>query len=297
MSGSRRAGRGCEFSLAGNVSYGGIPDIQVKARMDDEAEIEMSKLGALQQRGRIAAKILAALVVALLASSGHARAANCYDLSKGEPHSLDGVLEGRIFPDSMVDVMEGRATAPGYILKLDAPICVTGQDADPLTPFLEAEVRGYDATLLAMRKLNGSRVHVELRMPYAAMTVHEHRPMVATVVSITAVADAGPEAGPGAAVTRAFYQALSAGRGDKATALIAPENRRGAFAPEALTRFYGSLVQRLKLEFVLAQGPERFLVRYEFFNRSDYCGGRAVVTTATRGAVTFIEDIRALDGC
>jgi len=60
MSGSRRAGRGCEFSLAGNVSYGGIPDIQVKARMDDEAEIEMSKLGALQQRGRIAAKILAA---------------------------------------------------------------------------------------------------------------------------------------------------------------------------------------------------------------------------------------------
>jgi hypothetical protein len=266
--------------------------------MDDEAEIEMSKVGALQLLGRIAAKILAALVLALLVSSSHARAANCYDLSKGEPRSLDGVLEGRIFPDSMTDVADGRASAPGYILKLDAPICVTGTDfADPATPFLEVEVRGYDATLLAMRKLDGSRVHVELSAPYGAMTVHEHRPMVATVVSIAAVADAGPEAGPGAAVTRAFYQALSAGRGDKAAALIAPENRRGAFAPEALTRFYGSLRKRLKLEFVLPQGPDRFLVRYEFFNRSDYCGGRAMVTTATRGAATFIENIRALDGC
>jgi hypothetical protein len=258
----------------------------------------MSRVGALQQRGSLASKILAALVFALLASSGHARAANCYDLSKGEPRSLDGVLEGRIFPDSMADVVDGRASAPGFILQLDAPICVTGQEfTDPATPFLEAEVRGSDAILPAMRKLNGLRVHVELRAPYGAMTVHEHRPMVATVVSIAAVADPGPEAGPGVAVARAFYQALSAGRGDTAAALIAPENRRGAFAPEALTRFYGSLGKRLKLEFVLPQGPDRFLVRYEFFNRADYCGGRAVVTTATRGAVTFIENIRALDGC
>ena len=114
----------------------------------------MSKVGALQRLGRIAAKTLAALVLALLVSSGHARAANCYDLSKGEPRGLDGVLEGRIFPDSMTDVVDGRASAPGYILKLDAPICVTGTDfSDPATPFLEVEVRGYDATLLAMRKL------------------------------------------------------------------------------------------------------------------------------------------------
>jgi hypothetical protein len=266
--------------------------------VDDKAEIEMSEVGAVQRLGRVAAKTLAALTVALLLSTGHARAANCYDLSKGEPHSLDGVLEGRIFPDSMADVVDGRASARGYILQLDAPICVTGTDfADPATPLLEVEVRGHDATALAMRKLDGSRVHLELTAPYGAMTVHEHRPMVATVVSIAAVPDAGPEAGPGAAVTRAFYRALSAGRGDKAAALIAPENRQGAFAPEALTRFYGSLRKRLKLAFVISQGPDRFLVRYEFFNRSDYCGGRAMVTTATRGAATFIENIRALDGC
>jgi hypothetical protein len=79
--------------------------------------------------------------------------------------------------------------------------------------------------------------------------------------------------------------------------LIAPENRTGAFAPEALSRFYGSLRKRLKLEFVLPRGPDRFLLRYEFFNRSDYCGGRAMVATVTRGAATFIENIRALDGC
>ena len=148
-----------------------------------------------------------------------------------------------------------------------------------------------------MRKLDGARVHVEPTKPYGAMTVHEHRPLVAPVVSIAAVADAGPEASPGAAVTRAFYQALSAGRGDKAAALIASENRQGAFAPAALTRFYGSLRKRLKLEFVLSQGPDRFLVRYEFFNHADYCSGRAVVTTTTRGAAAFIENIRALDGC
>jgi hypothetical protein len=258
----------------------------------------MSQVGALRPFGRAAANILAALVLAPLASSGHVRAANCYDLSEGEPRSLDGVLEGRIFPNSMADVADGRASVPGYILKLDAPICVTGTEfTDPATPLLEVEVRGYDAILLAMRKLDGSRVHVELSAPYGAMTVHEHRPMVATVASLAAVADAGPEAGPGGAVTRAFYQALSAGRGDKAAALIAPENRHGAFAPAALTRFYGSLRKRLKLEFVVSERPDRFLVRYEFFNRADYCGGRAMVTTATRGAATFIENIRALDGC
>ncbi len=255
-------------------------------------------MGALHRRGGIAAKTLAALAVALLWTFGRAQAANCYDLSKGEPHGLDGLLEGRIFPDSMEDISTGRATVPGYILELDAPICLTGSDyADPASSFLEAEVRGNDAMAAAMKKLDGKRVHVDLTSPYAEMTVHEHRPLVASVTGIAALADSGPEAGPGAIATRAFYQALAAGRGDKAAALIAPENRRGAFAPEALTRFYGSLGLRLEIEFVLAQGPDHFLVRYKYAQNHILCESRALVTTSTRGAVTFIQSIRALDGC
>ena len=252
---------------------------------------------AFHQHRGVAATALALLGAAWLASSAHAEGANCFDLSRNEPRTLDGVLEGRLFPGSMADIANGRVSESGFVLKLDAPICLVGRDADRDTAFLEADVRPTDATRSAMRKLDGARVHLELSHPYAALTVHEHRPLVATVESIVAVAGPGPEAGPGASAVRAFYQALALGRGDRAAALIAPENRRGRFAPQALTRFYGALRQPLKLEFVLAQEPDSFLVRYQFSGRSDHCDGRAVVTTATRGAATLIESIRALDGC
>lgn len=269
-------------------------------RYSDNAvpEIIIGEEGTFYRRRRIAAKSLALLGIALLASSGHAKGANCFDLSKNEPRTLDGLIEGRIFPGSMSDVVNGRVSEPGFILKLDAPICIIGQDfADPATAFLEAEVRPTSATASAMRKLDGARVHLELSGPYAAMTVHDHRPLVATVESIVAVAGPGMEAGPGAAAVRAFYDALSVGRGERAAALIVPENRRGHFATEALSRFYGALRERLKLEFVLAQEPNSFLVRYKFSGRSDHCDGRAIVTTTMRGAATLIENIRALDGC
>ncbi|EJC80190.1 hypothetical protein Rleg4DRAFT_1804 [Rhizobium leguminosarum bv. trifolii WSM2297] len=60
--------------------------------------------------------------------------AACYDLSKQQPSRLSGHLTHRIFggPPEFEDVQKGDTPEPGYIIKLDHPICITGDDfADP----------------------------------------------------------------------------------------------------------------------------------------------------------------------
>ena len=123
-----------------------------------------------------------------VASSG-AAAADCYDVSQGEPNALEGLLSYRVFvgPSNYEDVSKGDQPEPGYLLKLDVPICLTGDEdfTDPDDMFDEVQLVATEATQASMEKLRDSQVKVELENPMPAHTGHHHRPLVAWVTAIT----------------------------------------------------------------------------------------------------------------
>jgi len=240
------------------------------------------------------------LTLTVLLAAGSAGAA-CFDLSKSEPHSLTGLLSQRIFPGApgFQDVRRGDTPEPGYLLQLPEAICLTGDEfADPATMFSEVQLVETDKTASAMRALADHSVTVELTQPMAAMTGHHHRPLVAWVTDIVAVAaDPTAEYGTAATVVRGFYYALAGGNGEEAAAFIAPERRKGPFSSDAMTRYYSDLVAPLKLLSLEPSGPGVYLVRYQFSSRARACNGRAIVTTVNRGGSNLIASIQALDGC
>lgn len=236
---------------------------------------------------------------ALLLAAANADAA-CYDLSKSEPHNLTGLLSHRIFPGApgFQDVRKGDEAEPGYLLQLPEAICLTGDEfADPAKVFSEVQLVETDKTASAMRALADHNVTVELTQPIPAMTGHHHRPLVAWVTDIVAVADKAAEYGTAATAVRGFYYALAGGNGEQAAVFIVPERRKGAFSPDEMTRFYGGLVAPLELLSLAPSGPGAYLVRYQFASRARACNGRAIVKTVNRGGSNSIASIQALDGC
>src|SRR5437763_11429296 len=67
--------------------------------------------------------------LAILAATLSASAA-CIDLKQTSSFSFEGTLSFSIFagPPNYEDVRKGDVPEPAYILKLDAPICVTGDE-------------------------------------------------------------------------------------------------------------------------------------------------------------------------
>ena len=227
--------------------------------------------------------------------------AECFDISKSQPGELEGVLSARIFagPPGYEDVDKGDTAEPGYVLRLAAPICLTGDDlTDPSAKFDEVQLVARDSTAKAMEALDGRAVHVRISDQLPAHTGHHHRPLVAWVDEISARNDVSANDGPAAATVRAFYLALGAGDGKRASAYVVEEKRRkGPFSARELGRFYGSLPEPLELVSVESAGTDRFTVRYRYGSKSGRCDGAAIVRTAKRGGRIFIQGIKAEGGC
>ena len=134
-------------------------------------------------------------------------------------------------------------------------------------------------------------------MPLGANTAHHHAPLVAWVTDISKAYDMTSENGTPATTVRAFYEALSAGSGDQAASFIVPERRFGPFSPDAMTKFYGALIEPLKLISVDPGGANNFVVRYNFRSSAGRCTCRAEVSIVNRNGSNFIYSIRALTGC
>lgn len=234
-----------------------------------------------------------------------AGAAECFDVSNGEPRTLTGILDYAIFPGppNFKDVQGGDAPEPNFILRLSAPICIAGDTfADPEKPFKAVQVMETDATAGRLRPWLHSAVTLTLKGPMAAETGHHHEPLVAWV---TMAQLAGPvpeggivETGTAATTVRSFYEALGAGQGEVASLMVAPEKRGiPAFTASAMSRFYGDLREPIRLAEFNQSGPDTFAVRYRYATTARACDGRAIVTTSSRAGTTYIESIRALDGC
>lgn len=232
----------------------------------------------------------------------------CFDLSRGEPASLTGRLLFAMAAGApgFQDVQKGDTPEPIYVLHLDAPICITGDDmADASDPFDEVQVVPGKAPESALKAMVNRRVTLGLYNGMAAENGHHHRPLVAWVSAVTPAAAPGvmaddPTAEQGTAATtiRAFYAALHAGQGDAAAQMVVPEKRgAGPFSGAALSAFYGALREPVTLQDVTPLGTDAWSVRYRYATQSKLCDGRAIVETQTQGGRAYIARIRALNGC
>jgi len=130
-------------------------------------------------------------------------------------------------------------------------------------------------------------------------------PAPAGPVASAAAPPVAPAAPPAAALTgaaatvQAFYQALAAGDGEAAARWVIPEKRRsGPFSARAMTRFYGSLAEPLRLIEVATIAPDEVRARYTFASSaSSHCDGVAIVRTQNRRGQPLISSIKALNGC
>ncbi|UHS61283.1 hypothetical protein HRR99_07035 [Agrobacterium vaccinii] len=239
------------------------------------------------------------MAAALLLPISSAQAA-CFDVSKGQPSSLTGHLTHHIFagPPNFENVQKGDTPEPGYVLKLDHPICITGDEfADPDRMFDEVQLVPGN-TSKDMSRLRNTDVYVDVMDPMPAKTGHHHRPLVVWVKSISSSRDITLSYGTAATTVEAFYAALRSGDGKLAASFVVPEKtEKGPFSPQALTAFYGSLFEPISLIYIKRSQDDRFRVRDHFRGGAKACDGVATVTTVKRHGRDFIAAIRAESGC
>ena len=250
-----------------------------------------------------------ALAAAFVLAGTAAASAACLDVREAGSAVLRGTLTYQIFagPPNFEDVRRGDAPEPGYILRLDGPVCAEGDEfVDPETMVDRVQVyvaeQGKEAYRLQddLARLRGRKVVVRIASLDAAITGHHHAPLIAALRSIIeAHADADAVPPPSQAVVKAFYEALSAGAGEEAARFVVPGKRRsGPLSPDALSRFYGGLEVRLELRGIESRGPYEHLVRYRYkAPGGPLCDGRSLVATTSVGGTALIAGIRALDGC
>ncbi|WP_440523768.1 hypothetical protein [Sphingomonas sp.] len=254
--------------------------------------------------------IIAGLSFAIAAASSPAATDNatCYNLATGKPSQLEGKLDYVMFagPPNFEDVQKGDTPDPSYVLRLDRPICITGDEfADPSVKITAVQVVETKAVAGKLKAYLGKRVSLGLRDPMAAETGHHHEPLVAWITSVRAIGGASgrpmdfvEEYGTPATVIRAFYAALADGQGAIASRLVVPEKRgKAAFSAAGLSGFYGKLKEPIQLLGISVRDADLYVARYRYATGTRQCNGRAEVTTVARNGGYYIQGIKALDGC
>lgn len=255
-------------------------------------------------------KIILFSAIALV-SSNFAWALPCYDLSKGEPKSLNGKLTYVIYagPPNFESVQKGDAPESTYVLELKNPICLSGDDyfANPKLRFNKVHLVSTKETSHQLKSSINQNVTVSLKDQFAAHTAHHHQPLVAWVTSVrlekkrpqtSQVLDYTEEYGTAATTIRAFYEALENGQGEIASSYIAPEKRSiPAFNGPSMTRFYSSLTKPIQLVEIAKNGYQSYTVKYRYATNSKVCNGIANITTTVRDGKNFIFSIKPLNGC
>ena len=143
-------------------------------------------------------RLILLCLILVLASSFSAAAqplpGACLDLKQSQPFRFEGVLTRRVFPGppNYQDVRKGDKPEPTYILRLQKPICVSGDE------FIDAQKKidriqifpkdaSNEAKLLwkELRKLVGKPVVVEGSEPFGAHTGHHHAPLLLPITKIS----------------------------------------------------------------------------------------------------------------
>ena len=98
---------------------------------------------------------------------------------------------------------------------------------------------------------------------------------------------------------RAFYDALGAGNGEQAAALVVPERRAaGPLWAAAITEFHSALKAPLHVTKIDPIDDDTVFVNYEFVNPANHiCLGTATVDTIHRDGATLVQRIQADNDC
>jgi hypothetical protein len=247
--------------------------------------------------------------VAFAAAFGVCQAAHgaCLDLSaRDRALTLEGSLTFQVFggPPYNGGVNKGDTPEPTYILKLESPVCATGDD------FLDPKERIDGVQVFAaqdranelwdsLRHLVGRKVRVEGASAFGAHTGHHHAPLLLPITAVTELSDPSEASGGAMAAVQAFYLALAQGDGTSAARFVVPEKRTaGPLSAHAITAFYGRLDEMLALLEVRRSAADEFRVRYTFVSQGNRrCDGLAEVRTAIVNGENLIGAIKALNGC
>jgi len=246
--------------------------------------------------------------LALLITGGGDVSAACINVQPNGSLTLEGTLTYRIFagPPNYENVRRGDTPEPSYILKLDRPICVAGDD------FIESDVKidlvqvypddtatRNGQVFKDLQRLVGQRVQVDGKSAFGAHTGHHHAPLLLPITRVVAASDPTDAYGTAMTTVKAFYLALAAGSGSEAARFVIPEKRSfGPLSANAITRFYGDLAEPLSLIDVEPVTADEYRVRYTFVARGlPRCEGVAIVRTRQIRGENLIESIRSQTGC
>lgn len=138
--------------------------------------------------------LIVAVVSVLVGMGAHARAA-CLDVHQTQPLVFKGSLSRPVFPGppNYEDVKKGDKPERAYIIKLDAPICATGdefldssQTFDTVQLLVDDSANDSRALNASLTQLIGKRVEVTGKSGFGAQTGHHHAPLLVTLVKIAA---------------------------------------------------------------------------------------------------------------
>ena len=106
-----------------------------------------------------------------------------------------------------------------------------------------------------------------------------------------------PQVNP-AGLVGMFYVELGFGNGENAVAYLVPELQTGRYTAQAITRFYGHLLEPLQHNVLGPDGAGGVLVEYHYRSAERTCDGKARVTTVSLpGGIVLIASITELNGC
>jgi hypothetical protein len=233
--------------------------------------------------------------------------ASCIDLKQKDVLSFQGTLNYRIFPGppNYEDVRKGDTPEPTYILKLDNPICATGDEFvdqnikfDRIQIFPESD-KAAQALWRDLRGFIGQRVLVAGTGAFGRHTGHHHAPLMLPIASISAAFDPTKSHGTSMTTVQGFYLALGAGNGEEAVKFVVPEKRSsGPLSAVAISNFYSNLVEPLTLIDVVPTRSDEYRVRYTYVAPArGRCDGEALVRTTKVGGLNLIDSIKAIGGC
>ena len=138
--------------------------------------------------------LIVAAIYALIGLGANARGA-CLDVREPQPLTLKGSLIRPVFPGppNYEDVKKGDKPERAYIIKLDAPICATGdefldssQTFDTVQLVVDDLAKDSRALNASLTQLVGKRVEVTGKSGFGAQTGHHHAPLLVTLVKIAA---------------------------------------------------------------------------------------------------------------
>jgi hypothetical protein len=188
------------------------------------------------------------------------------------------------------------------LLELAAPTCFFGDR------FLGGEVTISEVHLMVdaeedhqlfsqLRALVGKNVVVSGERAFGAYSQHHRAPVVVVAGPVWEVQS--PRRQTARRAVEAFYLALEVANGSEAARHIIPAKRRsGPLSAAALSRFYGSLKEPLKLLDVVDLGADRFRAFYHFETTAGArCNGSALATTTSVEGEELISRIVAENGC